>query len=70
MTEVTSASIIREGIEALLTSDISGYEIEKRTGISRSTIHYLRIGKRDIDNLSWKSAQKLYNLSLSLKRKN
>lgn len=67
---MSSASNIKEGIEALLSSDISGYEIEKRTGISRSTIHYLRIGKRDIDNLSWKSAQKLHNLSLSLERKN
>ena len=64
---MTSASSIKEGIEALLSSNISGYEIEKRTGISRSTIHYLRIGKRDIDNLSLKNAEKLHNLSLSLK---
>ena len=64
---MTSESSIKEGIEALLSSNISGYEIEKRTGISRSTIHYLRIGKRDIDNLSWKNAEKLHNLSLSLK---
>lgn len=64
---MTSASSIKEGIEALLSSNISGYEIEKRTGISRSTIHYLRIGKRDIDNMSWKNAEKLHNLSLSLK---
>ncbi|WP_147640598.1 MULTISPECIES: hypothetical protein [Mammaliicoccus] len=51
---------MREAIQVLLDSDITGYEIHKETGISQSVISELRRGKRDLGNLSLNYAEKLY----------
>ena len=53
---------MREQIEKLLNSDITGYRIFKDTGMSQSIISEFRSGKRNLDNLSLKNAEKLYNL--------
>lgn len=51
---------MREAIQVLLDSDITGYEIHKETGISQSVISELRRGKRDLGNLSLNYVEKLY----------
>lgn len=56
---------IKEEIEDLLCSDITGYKIAKETGIGESIISNLRNKKRNIDNLSVKNAV----LLISFKRK-
>ena len=59
---------MREQIEKLLNSDITGYRIFKDTGMSQSIISEFRSGKRNLDNLSLKNAEKLYNLYNELER--
>lgn len=54
-------------IKKVLDSDLTGYEIQRLTGISRSTIFYLRNGDSYISNLSLKNASRLYELSKSIK---
>lgn len=51
---------MKESIQVLLDSDITGYAIHKETGISQSVISELRTGKRDLNNLSLNYAEKLY----------
>lgn len=53
-------------IKKVLDSDLTGYEIQRLTGISRSTIFYLRNGDSAISNLSLKNASRLYELSKSI----
>lgn len=47
-------------IRLLLTSDITAYQIEKGTGLSRSKIGRLKNGENTIDNLSLSSAKLLF----------
>lgn len=47
-------------IRLLLASDITAYQIEKGTGLSRSKIGRLKKGENSIDNLSLSSAKLLY----------
>lgn len=47
-------------INLLLKSDITAYQIEKGTGLSRSKIGRLKNGENSIDNLSLSSAKVLY----------
>lgn len=47
-------------ISLLLASDITAYQIEKGTGLSRSKIGRLKNGENSIDNLSLSSAKLLY----------
>lgn len=54
-------------IQKVLDSNLTGYEIQRLTGISRSTIFYLRNGDSAISNLSLKNASRLYELSKSIK---
>lgn len=54
---------MRESIEKLLNSDVSGYRIYKETGISQSRISDLRNGRRKLDNLTFANAEKLYNMA-------
>ncbi|MCY1566746.1 hypothetical protein [Staphylococcus pettenkoferi] len=54
---------MRENIEKLLNSDVSGYRIYKETGISQSRISDLRNGRRKLDNLTFANAEKLYNMA-------
>lgn len=51
---------MKESIQVLLDSDITGYAIHKETGISQSVISELRTGKRNLNNLSLNYAEKLY----------
>lgn len=44
----------------LINSEISGYRIYMETGISQTVISTLRNGTRDIDNLTLKTTEKLY----------
>lgn len=48
-------------IKYLINSDVTGYKIFQKTGISQSVVSELRNGKRDIENLSLKTAEKLYD---------
>lgn len=50
---------LRGKIEALLESDLSGYQVNKLTGISASKFTRLRSGANSIDNLSMKTAEEL-----------
>ncbi|UXU79126.1 hypothetical protein MUA27_05805 [Mammaliicoccus sciuri] len=47
-------------IRLLLASDITAYQIEKGTGLSRSKIGRLKNGENSIDNLSLSSAKLLF----------
>lgn len=50
----------KQVIKKLIESDITGYQIYKNTLINQAIISTLRNGKRDLDNLSLKNAEKLY----------
>ena len=50
----------------LIKSDISGYKIYAETGISQNTLSSVRRGKRDIDNLTLKTTEKLYECAIKL----
>lgn len=51
----------KQTIINLIKSDISGYQIYLATGISQTVISTLRNGNRDIDNLTLKTTEKLYD---------
>ncbi|MCE5021366.1 hypothetical protein KJB97_02580 [Staphylococcus haemolyticus] len=44
----------------LIESDITGYKIYKETGISQYVLSQLRQGKREVDNLTLNTTEKLY----------
>ncbi|WP_449126467.1 hypothetical protein [Staphylococcus chromogenes] len=54
----------------LIESDITGYQIHKETGVSQYVISQLRQGKRDVDNLSLITTEKLYDYQIKLDNKN
>lgn len=54
----------------LIESDITGYQIHKETGVSQYVISQLRQGKRDVDNLSLHTTEKLYDYQIKLDNKN
>ncbi|CUT96408.1 hypothetical protein [Staphylococcus capitis] len=47
----------------LIESDVTGYQIHKETGVSQYVISQLRQGKRDVDNLTLNTTEKLYEYS-------
>ncbi|MFH4935293.1 hypothetical protein ABVB43_07375 [Staphylococcus cohnii] len=51
---------IYQTIQKLLHSEITAYQIEKDTGISRAKIGRLKNGKNNINNLSLETTGKLY----------
>lgn len=53
---------IKKEVQKLLDSDITGYEIYKKTGVDQSVISKLRNGEREIGNLNVSTAQKLLDL--------
>ncbi|EKR9302816.1 DNA-binding protein [Enterococcus faecalis] len=53
-----------EMLEKLLNSKISGYQIEKETGVSRMTISNLRTGKTMVESLSLRNARKLSEFAI------
>ncbi|HDK7720430.1 TPA: hypothetical protein PT474_002084 [Staphylococcus aureus] len=50
----------KKQIKQLFDSDITGYKISKETGVSQYVISQVRLGKREIDNLTLKTTEKLY----------
>ena len=50
----------KQTIKKLIESNLTGYQIYKSTGISQTVISTLRNGNRDIDNLTLKTTEKLY----------
>lgn len=51
---------MRHTILALLKSDITNYKIAKETKINHKTISELRSGKRKLDNITFLTAEKLF----------
>ncbi|MGX7102932.1 hypothetical protein [Gemella sanguinis] len=58
--------IIKE-IEDLFNSNLTDYRIAKDTGIALSMIQNYRIGSRKIENMTLKTAKKLFEYAKSLK---
>lgn len=50
-------------VEKLIDSDISAYQIEAETGVSRTTITNYRNGKAKIEKMHLGNAEKLYKLA-------
>ncbi|PMB95071.1 hypothetical protein CJ234_07500 [Staphylococcus sp. UMB0328] len=44
----------------LIESDITGYQIYKETGVAQYVLSQLRQGKREVDNLTLNTTEKLY----------
>lgn len=59
---------MRELIQRLLEQDISSYQINKEAGVASSIVLNLRNGKRDIDNISLLTAEKLAAYQLKLEQ--
>lgn len=55
----------KKTIEKLFKSNITGYQISKATGISQNVISGIRNGKRQIDNLTLGTTEKLYEFQRS-----
>lgn len=55
---------MRHAVQRLLKSNLTGYYIAKHTGISQTTITYLRKEKRTLDNMTLKNMELLYQLYL------
>ncbi|CAK1237566.1 hypothetical protein R55210_AODCCCNP_00664 [Fructobacillus fructosus] len=53
---------IKQKIEILFNSRLSGYAIAKKSGVAQPVVNRLMNGQREIGNLSLDSAQKLANL--------
>ncbi len=51
---------IQEKIIELIESNLTGYEISKKTGVSQYVLSQLRQGKREVDNLTLNTTEKLY----------
>ncbi|WP_436950171.1 hypothetical protein [Staphylococcus xylosus] len=56
---------IYQTIQKLLHSEITAYQIEKDTGISRAKIGRLKNGKNNINNLSLETTGKLYEYAMN-----
>ena len=44
----------------MIESDVTGYQIYNDTGVSQYVLSQLRQGKRDVDNLTLNTTEKLY----------
>ena len=58
--KVKSLSEYKTKIIELIESDITGYQIYKETGVAQYVLSQLRQGKRDVDNLTLNTTEKLY----------
>lgn len=56
-------------IHALIASDITSYQIRKKTGISATTINELRNGKRKLENINLKTIIQLHDFALNYQDK-
>ncbi|MBZ5256241.1 hypothetical protein [Staphylococcus aureus] len=50
----------KKKIIELIESNLTGYEISKKTGVSQNVLSQLRQGKREVDNLTLNTTEKLY----------
>ena len=50
--DVDNMSEYKTKIIELIESNITGYQIHKKTGVSQYVISQLRQGKREVDNLT------------------
>lgn len=51
----------KKALIKLINSEITGYQIYKKTGVSQSVISGLRNGKKEVDDLKIKTTEKLYS---------
>lgn len=61
--DVDNMSEYKTKIIELIESNITGYQIHKKTGVSQYVISQLRQGKREVDNLTLNTTEKLYKYS-------
>ena len=59
--KVSNLSEYKKMIIELIESDITGYQIYKETGVAQYVISQLRQGKREVDNLTLNTTEKLYD---------
>ncbi|HCZ5578194.1 TPA: hypothetical protein O3M82_001621 [Staphylococcus aureus] len=50
----------KKKIIELIESNLTGYEISKKNGVSQYVLSQLRQGKREVDNLTLNTTEKLY----------
>ncbi|CXQ82434.1 hypothetical protein [Staphylococcus aureus] len=50
----------KKKIIELIESNLTGYEISKKIGVSQYVLSQLRQGKREVDNLTLNTTEKLY----------
>ncbi|HDA0891465.1 TPA: hypothetical protein PIT46_001376 [Staphylococcus aureus] len=50
----------KKKIIELIESNLTGYEISKKPGVSQYVLSQLRQGKREVDNLTLNTTEKLY----------
>lgn len=60
---------MREVLENLVNSEESAYSIGQGSGVNASQIQRLRSGKINIDNISFKNAENLYNYAIRKNKK-
>lgn len=58
----------KKKIIELIESNLTGYEISKKTGVSQYVLSQLRQGKREVDNLTLLSYYPEYNIAVSWQR--
>lgn len=58
--EMKKMSEYKKKIIELIESNLTGYEISKKTGVSQYVLSQLRQGKREVDNLTLNTTEKLY----------
>ena len=54
-------------LKSLLDSDLTSYEIGKRSGISNQVVDRYRKGTNSVENMTLKTAKKLLELSENVK---
>lgn len=59
--DVDNMSDYKLKIIELIKSDITGYQIHKQTDVAQYVISQLRQGKREVDNLTLNTTEKLYS---------
>ncbi len=68
--KVKNLSEYKKKIIELIESDITGYKIYKATGVSQYVLSQLRQGKRDVDNLTLNTTEKLYEYQIKIEEIN
>lgn len=58
--EMKKCQNTRKKIIELIESNLTGYEISKKTGVSQYVLSQLRQGKREVDNLTLNTTERLY----------